>query len=141
MRIRPASNTSNTVRVGIIACCVLLLSACAGSPAAPASAPASVPAAASKPAASRLTKVRFSYPVVTGAWVPFMVGKDANMAADRGASFYAAVAEVPPGVDPEGMKNVLLVVAAVNTAAANLDAKAVVDASIADEVTNSSGAK
>jgi ABC-type nitrate/sulfonate/bicarbonate transport system substrate-binding protein len=72
----------------------MLLSACGGSAAAPsapssaaakpasasaAAAPASSPAAATKPNASGLTKVRFRFPVATGAWVPFMVGKDANI--------------------------------------------------------------
>ncbi len=55
-------------------------------PAAPASAaaPASSAAkpegsAAAKPASGNLTKLRFRYPVQTGAWVPFMVARDANI--------------------------------------------------------------
>ena len=83
-----------------------LLSACGGSAAAPstasspATAPSSAAAAASKPAtaasaapagsakpqgsaaakpAGNLTKIRFRYPVQTGAWVPFMIARDANI--------------------------------------------------------------
>jgi ABC-type nitrate/sulfonate/bicarbonate transport system substrate-binding protein len=51
-------------------------SAASGASAKPA---ASAPAGASGAANGPLTKLRFRYPVQTGAWIPFMIAKDANI--------------------------------------------------------------
>jgi NitT/TauT family transport system substrate-binding protein len=95
-----------------------LLSACggtavapstAGSPAAGASSaavakPAESAAASAKPAASAaLTKVRFRYPVQTGAWIPFMVARDANIFQKYGLD-----------VDVEILQSTLMVPAMLN---------------------------
>jgi NitT/TauT family transport system substrate-binding protein len=58
---------------------------------------------------------------------------DDRETALRGVTFYANVAQVPPAVNPEGVKNVLQVVAGSNPAAANLDPKTFIDSSIAED--------
>src|SRR5581483_11674617 len=60
------------------------VSSASAKPAASASSAASAAAkpagsAAASPAASGLTKLRFRYPVQTGAWIPFMIAKDQNV--------------------------------------------------------------
>jgi ABC-type nitrate/sulfonate/bicarbonate transport system substrate-binding protein len=58
----------------LIACLALLLGACAPAPTAPA---AKSTVATTTPAT--LTRLRFRYPVNTGAWLPFMVAKESRI--------------------------------------------------------------
>jgi NitT/TauT family transport system substrate-binding protein len=60
-------------------CLALLLSAC-GAPSPTAAPTPSAPAAAQPTSASpTLTRIRFRYPVNTGAWLPFMVAKESGI--------------------------------------------------------------
>jgi NitT/TauT family transport system substrate-binding protein len=114
---RPRCRTSGLAILALAA----LLSACGGgsaaAPASSASAPAKPPSAggstaaagasaAAKPsgaAAGNLTKIRFRYPVQTGAWIPFMIARDANVFQKYGLD-----------VDVELLQSTLMVPAMLN---------------------------
>jgi ABC-type nitrate/sulfonate/bicarbonate transport system substrate-binding protein len=58
----------------VLAAALLLISGCTA--AAPVAAPTSAPSA---PASAPLSRIRFRYPVNTGAWLPFMVAKESRI--------------------------------------------------------------